>query len=58
MNPKAYDILIVDDELSMRDFLEILFRREGYRVTAVDRVQKAIAILIYIAMFYATTGWS
>ena len=38
-------ILVVDDELSMRDFLEILFRREGYRVTAVDRVQKAVACL-------------
>ncbi|MCI5122762.1 MAG: sigma-54-dependent Fis family transcriptional regulator, partial [Candidatus Electrothrix sp. AUS4] len=30
-------ILIVDDELSMRDFLKILFENEGYEVTvAVD----------------------
>jgi two-component system response regulator PilR (NtrC family) len=38
-------ILIVDDERSMREFLEILFRREGYEVTAVADVDSALVAL-------------
>ena len=36
-------ILIVDDERSMREFLEILFRREGYDVVTVGGVDEALA---------------
>ena len=41
MNPKAR-ILVVDDEQSMREFLEILFRREGYDVVTVGDVEAAL----------------
>ncbi len=34
-------ILIVDDERSMREFLDILFRQEGYEVTTADGVASA-----------------
>ena len=35
-------ILIVDDELSMREFLEVLLRREGYRITCAENGGKAL----------------
>jgi two-component system response regulator PilR (NtrC family) len=35
-------ILVVDDERSMREFLEIFFRREGYDVTPTDSVETAL----------------
>jgi len=35
-------ILVVDDERSMQEFLEILFRREGYDVQAVGDVDSAV----------------
>ncbi len=35
-------ILVVDDELSMREFLEMFFRREGYDVTTCDSVDEAL----------------
>jgi two-component system response regulator PilR (NtrC family) len=35
-------ILVVDDERSMREFLEILFRREGYAVTTAGDVDSAL----------------
>lgn len=35
-------ILIVDDEQSMRDFLSIMFKREGYEVTAVADAAAAL----------------
>jgi len=38
-------ILVVDDELSMREYLEVLFAREGHAVTAVATVQEALAQL-------------
>ncbi|MEI6306605.1 MAG: response regulator, partial [Deltaproteobacteria bacterium] len=38
-------ILIVDDELSMREFLSILLEREGYRVTAAANADAALAQL-------------
>ena len=34
-------ILVVDDERSMREFLEIFFQREGYRVTTAPGVDEA-----------------
>ena len=38
-------ILIVDDELSMREFLTILLEREGYRVEQADTAEGALSLL-------------
>jgi two-component system response regulator PilR (NtrC family) len=38
-------ILVVDDEESIREFLEIMLKKEGYEVTCVEDGQKAIDIL-------------
>jgi two-component system response regulator PilR (NtrC family) len=38
-------ILVVDDERSMREFLEILFRREGYDVETASNVDAALVAL-------------
>jgi two-component system response regulator PilR (NtrC family) len=38
-------ILVCDDEASLREMLQILLRREGYRVDAVDGVREARAKL-------------
>jgi two-component system response regulator PilR (NtrC family) len=38
-------ILVVDDEDSIREFLDIMLRKEGYEVTCVEDGQKAIDIL-------------
>jgi len=38
-------ILIVDDEMSMREFLEILLTREGYEVVVADCGERACEIL-------------
>jgi two-component system response regulator PilR (NtrC family) len=35
-------ILVVDDERSMQEFLEIFFRREGYEVTTAGDVESAL----------------
>lgn len=43
--PLTAHILVVDDELSMRDFLEVLLEREEYRVTSAENGRKAIALL-------------
>ena len=37
-------ILIVDDELSMREFLEILLRKEGYGVSTASQGEEALAL--------------
>ena len=39
------DILVVDDELSMREFLKILLEKEGYSVTTAPDATKAISRL-------------
>lgn len=39
------DILIVDDDREMREFLEILLRKEGYKVKTADRADKALKLL-------------
>ncbi len=44
MTPPAR-ILVVDDERSMQEFLEICFRREGYDVATTGDVDSALAIL-------------
>jgi two-component system response regulator PilR (NtrC family) len=38
-------ILVVDDERSMREFLEIFFRREGWQVTTASSVDEALVAL-------------
>ncbi|CAG0984764.1 partial Regulatory protein AtoC, partial [Myxococcaceae bacterium] len=38
-------ILVVDDERSMQEFLEICFRRDGYDVETAGDVDAALAIL-------------
>jgi two-component system response regulator PilR (NtrC family) len=38
-------ILVVDDEISMREFLGILMEREGYRVDLANSAESAVALL-------------
>ncbi len=45
MTTHTGDILIVDDERSMREFLGIYLRREGYRIEAAAGGNEAIATL-------------
>ncbi|MCJ7809070.1 MAG: sigma-54 dependent transcriptional regulator, partial [Desulfobulbaceae bacterium] len=40
-----HKILIVDDELSMRDFLEIMLTKEGYQVVTAESGERACDIL-------------
>ncbi len=40
-----HKILIVDDELSMREFLEIMLTKEGYQVVAAESGERACDIL-------------
>jgi two-component system response regulator PilR (NtrC family) len=42
---QPFHILVADDELSMRDLLEFLLLREGYRVTSAESGRQAIAFL-------------
>ncbi|MFC1515915.1 sigma-54-dependent transcriptional regulator [Thermodesulfobacteriota bacterium] len=44
MNNKPH-ILVVDDELSMRELLEVMLSREGYRVSCADSGQKATSMI-------------
>ncbi len=41
MNQKSPHILIVDDELSMREFLELMLKKEGYQVTCAENGRTA-----------------
>ncbi len=45
MAEKAPHILVVDDELSMREFLEFMLSREGYRVSCAANGREAIAMI-------------
>ncbi len=38
-------ILVVDDELSMREFLEILLEKEGYQVVTAENGKKAVSLI-------------
>ncbi|MCL2760969.1 MAG: sigma-54 dependent transcriptional regulator [Desulfuromonadales bacterium] len=42
---KANNILIVDDELSMREFLSIFLEREGYIVKTAENAEVALTLL-------------
>jgi two-component system response regulator PilR (NtrC family) len=45
MTEKTSHILVVDDELSMRELLELMLNREGYQVTCAEDGRKAIRLL-------------
>jgi len=45
MNDNRPHILIVDDELSMRQLLELLLAREGYDVTCAENGRKAVSLV-------------
>ncbi|MBN2574032.1 MAG: sigma-54-dependent Fis family transcriptional regulator [Deltaproteobacteria bacterium] len=45
MSTRTGDILIVDDERSMREFLGIYLRREGYRIETAQGATEALAAL-------------
>lgn len=42
---EMYSILVVDDEKSMREFLDIMLTKEGYQVTLAEDGEKACQIL-------------
>ena len=45
MTENTPHILIVDDELSMRELLEYMLKREGYRVDCAENGRKAVALV-------------
>jgi two-component system response regulator PilR (NtrC family) len=45
MAKKAPHILVIDDELSMRELLEIMLVREGYKISCAENGKTAISIL-------------
>ena len=45
MAKPTYHILVVDDELSMRELLEYLLTKEGYQVTCAESGTRAIELL-------------
>ncbi|MGE3263543.1 MAG: sigma-54-dependent transcriptional regulator [Bacteriovoracia bacterium] len=42
---EAKNILVVDDEASIREFLEIMLKREGYKVDVVGSAKEALAAI-------------
>ena len=45
MTENTPHILIVDDELSMRELLEYMLKREGYRVDCAENGRRAVALV-------------
>jgi two-component system response regulator PilR (NtrC family) len=45
MSKKSPHILVVDDELSMREFLELMLTRESYNVSCAETGKKAISMV-------------
>ena len=45
MTNEAPHILVVDDELSMRELLEVLLQRKGYRVSCAENGKKALSLI-------------
>jgi two-component system response regulator PilR (NtrC family) len=45
MTERAPHILVVDDELSMREVLEYMLNKEGYQVTCAENGTNAVALL-------------
>jgi len=42
---RSKQILVVDDDLGMREFLELMLSREGYKVLCAENGKKAISII-------------
>ncbi len=45
MADNSYHILVADDERSMRELLEYLFTKEGYRVDTAESGSLSLALL-------------
>ena len=45
MSKKSPNILVIDDELSMREFLELMLTKEGYNVSCAETGKKAISMV-------------
>jgi two-component system response regulator PilR (NtrC family) len=45
MPNKSQQILVVDDELNMREFLELMLSREGYQVSCAENGEIAISMI-------------
>ncbi len=45
MKKKQYQILVADDELSMREFLEVLLSKEDYRVSLAKNGNQAVKLI-------------
>ncbi len=45
LSKKKPHILVVDDELSMRELLEFMLTREGYRISCAESGKKAVSLL-------------
>jgi two-component system response regulator PilR (NtrC family) len=45
MTNKIPHILVVDDELSMRELLEVLLNRQGYKISCAENGRKAISMI-------------
>ncbi|MFP4445933.1 MAG: sigma-54-dependent transcriptional regulator [Desulfosudaceae bacterium] len=45
MSEDSPQILVVDDELSMRELMDVMLTREGYRVSCAEDGRKAVAMI-------------
>jgi two-component system response regulator PilR (NtrC family) len=45
MTNNRANILVIDDELSMRELLEVMLSRRGYRISTAESGQKAISLI-------------
>ncbi len=45
LNSNDYHILVVDDEISMRELLDIMLVREGYKVSCAENGNQALSLL-------------
>ena len=45
MMEKQYKILVVDDELSMREFLDVLLSKEGYKLSLASNGKQAVKLI-------------
>ena len=45
MTKKKFNILVIDDEQSMRELLDVMLSREGYEITCAESGRKAISFL-------------
>jgi two-component system response regulator PilR (NtrC family) len=45
MNTCSANILVVDDELSMRELLDVMLTQEGYGVSLVNKGKQALKII-------------